>query len=121
MNVEEIIRRYYSGWEQKNWEMIEVLLADNFTFTSPADDDHIDRPAYKTKCWGQAEFIERFELEGVLQGDNEAIAKYLCATTEGTFFRNIEYFRFAGGKISAIEVYFGGRLGYPTASVTGQP
>ena len=121
MNMEKIVRTYYSGYEQKKWEAVESLLADNFTFTSPNDDDHIDTPTYKARCWGQAEFIEHFEIECILQKDDEAIAKYLCTTTKGTTFRNAEYFRFSDGKISAIEVYFGGRLGYPTASVTGQP
>ena len=119
MNVDEMIKTYYSGYELKKWEAIQNLLAENFTFTSPNDDDHIDIPTYKERCWPQAEFTKRFELESVIQRDNEAFIKYLCTTTEGTSFRNIEYFRFAGGKISAIEVYFGGRLGYPTASVTG--
>jgi ketosteroid isomerase-like protein len=121
MNVEDIVRSYYSAYEEKNWEAIESLLADNFTFTSPNDDDHIDIPTYKARCWPQAEFTERFELESVLRGDNEAFIKYLCTTTKGTSFRNVEYFRFAGRKICSVEVYFGGRLGYPTASVTGRP
>lgn len=121
MKMEEIVRTYYSGYEQKKWETVEGLLADNFTFTSPNNDDHIDTPTYKARCWGQAEFIEHFEMLSILQKDDEAFAKYLCTTTKGTTFCNTEYFCFAGGKISAVEVYFGGRLGYSTASVTRQP
>lgn len=121
MNVDEIIRTYYSGYQLKKWEAVEDLLAEDFTFTSPNDDDHIDAPTYKARCWPQAEFIERFDLENILQTGNEAFVRYICTTTKGTTFRNVECFRFAGGKISSIEVYFGGRLGYPTASVTGQP
>ncbi len=121
MNADEIIRTYYSGYELKEWKVVEDLLAEGFTFTSPNDDDHIDIPTYKARCWPQAEYTEHFELESVLRRDNEAFVKYLCTTTKGTSFRNIEYFRFEGGKISSIEVYFGGRLGYPTASVTGRP
>lgn len=121
MDYEETVRRYYSGYEEKKWEAIESLLADNFTFTSPNNDDHIDIPTYKARCWPQAEFTRRFELESVFCRKNEAFIKYLCTTTKGTTFRNVEYFRFSGGKISSIEVYFGGALGYPTASVTGRP
>ena len=121
LNVDEIIRAYYSGYEQKEWMAVENLLAENFTFTSPNDDDHIDIPTYKARCWPQAEHIEHFELECILQKGNETFVKYLCTTTKGTSFRNIEYFRFVGGKISSIEVYFGGKSGYPSASVTGQP
>ena len=121
MTNEDIIRKYYSAWETKEWSTIDRVLADSFTFTSPNDDDHIDKRAFKARCWGQAEYIERFDLESMLGRDNEAFVKYLCRTTQGTRFRNIEYFRLAGGRISDIEVYFGGRLGYPTASISGKP
>ncbi len=121
MDSEDIVRRYYSGYEKKKWEAVESLLADNFTFTSPNNDDHIDMPTYKARCWPQAEFTRRFELESLLHKGNEAFVKYLCTTTKGTQFRNTEYFRFAGDKIISIEVYFGGPLGYPTASATGRP
>lgn len=121
MNVDQIIRAYYSGYQLKNWKAVEDLLAEDFTFTSPNDDDHIDIPTYKERCWPQSEYVAHFELESILQEENEAFVKYLCTTTKGTSFRNTEYFRFAGGKICSIEVYFGGRLGYPTASATGQP
>ncbi len=121
MTEEEIIRKYYSGWETREWSSIDSVLANGFTFTSPNDDDHIDKHAFKARCWEQADFVRRFELETVLARENEAFVKYLCRTTKNTSFRNTEYFRFEGGRIKAIEVYFGGRLGYPTASISGKP
>jgi len=121
MDVEKIIKEYYAGYEQKKWDAVESLLADNFTFTSPNDDDHIDTPTYKARCWEQAAYIKHFKLETILCRGDEAFVKYLCTTTQATSFRNTEYFRFAGGKIRSVEVYFGGRLGYPTASVSGRP
>ena len=121
LTKEQIIRTYYSGWEKKEWSLIDSVLADSFTFTSPNDDDHIGKDAFKARCWPQAEFIEHFELESVLGRDNEAFVKGLCRTTKGSSFRNIEYFRFAGGRVNSIEVYFGGHLGFPTASISGKP
>lgn len=121
MTKEQLIRTYYSGWEKKEWSLVDSVLADSFTFTSPNDDDHISKRAFNERCWPQAEFIERFEMKNVLERDSEAFVKYLCRTTKGTSFRNVEYFRFAGGKIKAIEVYFGVRLGYPGASISGKP
>lgn len=120
MNAEKIVRKYYSAWERKDWDTVAGLLADDFTFTSPDDDDHIDIPAYHEKCWGQAEFIARIELESLIQGEEEAFAKYTCTTTKGASFRNTDYFRFEGMKIAAIEVYFGGKRGYPNAKVREQ-
>ena len=66
-------------------------------------------------------FSERFDLESVIARDNEAFVKYRCWTQNGKSFRNIEYFRFAGEKIEAIECYFGGRQGYPSAASLNVP
>ena len=116
---EQIIRSYYSAWEQKDWSVVDRLLADSFTFTSPVD-DHISKHAFHDRCWGQSAHIKHFDLESVASaGDSDALVKYLCHTTKGTSFRNIEYFRFAGDRITAIECYFGGNAGFPTASESG--
>jgi SnoaL-like protein len=121
MTKEQLIRTYYSGYEKNEWSLIDSVISDSFTFTSPNDDDHISKSAFKARCWPQAEFVERFELENVFEKDTEAFVRYLCRTTKGTSFRNVEYFRFAGGMINSIECYFGGRLGYPTATISGKP
>jgi hypothetical protein len=39
---EIVIRKYYTAYEKKDWHMLEQILADGFTFTSPAGDDHIE-------------------------------------------------------------------------------
>ncbi len=117
---ERIIRTWYSAWELKDWSIAGRLLADNFAFTSPVD-DHIGKQAFHDRCWGQAAHIKHFDLESVVAaGDSDAFVKYLCHTTSGTSFRNIEYFHFAGDAIAAIECYFGGNSGFPTASESGK-
>jgi hypothetical protein len=40
---EEIVRKWYAAWEKKDWGPVDSLLADNFTFTSAAGDDHISK------------------------------------------------------------------------------
>lgn len=120
---ERLIRAYYAGWEKKDWSVVDGFLADNFTWSSAAPDDHISKSAFKRQCWDtQAASMDRFDLESVLinaQG-TEGFVKYLCHTKKGTSFRNVEYFRFADSMINAIECYFGGNLGYPTASDSGK-
>lgn len=117
---EEIIRRYYAAWGQKEWEPIDILLAENFTFTSPNNDDHISKSAFKARCWqSQIDFIDGSTLEKVFGSGNEAFVKYLCRTKNGKSFRNIEYYRFKDGKIESIECYFGG-AGFPSAASTGK-
>lgn len=117
VSKEEIIRTHYSGFEKKDWNVTNAVLADNFTFTSPAGDDHISKDVFKKRCFlAQLDSIKGFELLAILTRGDEAFVKYVCYTTKGTSFTNTEYFRFAGGKIASIECYFGGSLGYPTAS-----
>ncbi len=119
MTKEEIVRNYYASWERKDWSAVDSLLTDDFTFTSPNGDDRISKTVFKSKCWkGQVEYAERFEVESVLTNNTEGCVKYLCRTTQGASFRNVEYFRFAGEKIAVVEVYFGGRLGYPSAAAS---
>jgi ketosteroid isomerase-like protein len=117
--TEEIIRKWYKAWVEKDEGQFEALMADNFTFTSAAGDDHISRDTFKTQCWDtQAKLIERSDLERVIASGNDAFVKYLCHTTNGKSFRNVEYLRVRDGKVEALECYFGG-AGYPSAASKG--
>ena len=118
---EEIVRRYYKAWEKKDWGPIDAVLAENFTFTSAHNDDHISKSTFKAQCWKtQIDFIDHFELERLMTRDDWAFVKYLCRTRNGKSFRNVEYLQFAGEKIAAIECYFGGPSSFPSAVSTGQ-
>src|SRR5258708_40007380 len=88
---EEIIHKWYAAWEKKDLGTFNILLADNFTFTSAAGDDHISKSAFKTQCWDtQVGFIGRFDLERITTGANYAFVKYLCHTKTGKPFRNVD-------------------------------
>jgi hypothetical protein len=120
-NNEETIRKYYKAWERKDWHPIDILLADNFTFSSANNDDHISKSAFKTRCWeSQIDFIERFDLERVLGNGNEAFVMYVCRTKNGKTLRNVEYFRLRDDKVEAIECYFGAQSSFPSAVSTEQ-
>lgn len=113
---QRIIRKYYGAWEKKDWRVVDMLLADDFTFTSAAPDDHISKTAFKRRCWDtQSALIGSFDLERVFGAGEEAFVKYLCGTKNGKSFRNIEYLRLKNQQIAAIECYFGGP-GYPSAA-----
>lgn len=116
---EAIVRKYYKGWEIKDWRAFDTLLTDDFTFTSPLDAG-ISKSAFKTGCWDtQVAFIGRFDLEHVAGTADGAFAMYLCHTTNGKTFRNVEYLRLKGGRVAAVECYFGGKNTY-TSAVAGQ-
>lgn len=112
-----IIQQYYGAWGKKeHWEVLDRLLADDFTFTSAAPDDHISKTKFRTQCWNtQSPLIAGFDLERVFGAGDEAFVKYLCRTKSGKSFRNVEYLRLKDGKVEAIECYFGG-AGYPSVA-----
>jgi ketosteroid isomerase-like protein len=118
---EEIIRNWYAAWEKKDLGTFDSLLADNFTFTSAAGDDHISKSTFKTQCWDtQVNFIAHFDLERVATGTDNAFVKYLCHTKNGKSFRNVEYLRIRNGKLESIECYFGAQSSFPSAVSAGQ-
>src|SRR5579863_8718608 len=118
---EELIRKWYAAWEQKDWGPLDTLLADDFTFTSAAGDNHISKSAFKTQCWKtQINFIKHFDLEQIATGAGDAFVKYLCHTTNGKSFRNVENLRIKDGKLQSIECYFGAQSSFPSAVSTGK-
>jgi ketosteroid isomerase-like protein len=118
---EEIVRKWYASWEQKDWGPLDSLLADNFTFTSAAGDDHISKSAFKRQCWEtQIDFIGRIDLERITTGTDDAFVKYLCHTKDGKSLRNVEYLQIKNGKLQSIECYFGAKSSFPSAVSTGQ-
>jgi ketosteroid isomerase-like protein len=118
---EEIVRKWYAAWENKDLGTFNALLADNFTFTSAAGDDHISKSTFKSQCWDtQVDFIGHIDLERISTGADDAFVKYLCHTKNGKAFRNVEYLRIRSGKLESIECYFGAQSSFPSAVSTGQ-
>jgi ketosteroid isomerase-like protein len=113
---DEIIRRWYAAWEKKDWRPVDALLAEDFTFSSAAGDDHISKSAFKAQCWeSQKDLIKRFDLQRVVGSGNEAFVMYICHTTNGKTFRNVEYLRLRDDKVEAIECYFGAQSSFASA------
>jgi ketosteroid isomerase-like protein len=118
---EEIVRKWYTAWGNKDLATFNLLLADDFTFSSAAGDDHISKSTFKTQCWDtQVDFIGNFDLERITTGAEDAFVKYLCHTKNGKSFRNVEYIRFKNGKLESIECYFGAQSSFPSAVSSGK-
>ena len=118
---EELLRKWYTAWKEKDYATFNNMLADNFTFSSAAGDDHISKTTFKTQCWDtQVDFIGHFDLERVTTGAEDAFVKYLCHTKNGKSFRNVEYLRIKNGQLESIECYFGAQSSFPSAVSTGQ-
>jgi ketosteroid isomerase-like protein len=103
--IPDLVRRLFDAYRSKQRQVVEDLLGDDFTFTSPYD-DHIDRAAYFQKCWPNSERIREHHLARIVQHGDEAFVLYDCETVSGERFRNVERLMFADGKLRAVEVYF---------------
>ena len=54
MSTSDLMRKYFSAYENKDREAVESLLTNDFVFTSPYD-YRIDRETYFKRCWPYSE------------------------------------------------------------------
>lgn len=102
----DIVRSVFAAYISKDRQLVEKLLADDFTFTSPYD-DAIDRAEYFERCWPNSERMRSATVEKTFEQGDEVAVLYRVVTNEGKEFRNMELHRFDGNRISRIDVYFG--------------
>jgi ketosteroid isomerase-like protein len=105
-DVVAIARASYEAYVHKDRQAIEVLLADDFHFTSPLD-NRLDRATYFTRCWPNSQSIKGFEFIHLVQDGDRVFVAYGGETTGGKNFRNTEILTVRDGKITDAEVYFG--------------
>ncbi|MES2004891.1 MAG: nuclear transport factor 2 family protein [Bacteroidota bacterium] len=113
LDHEKTIKAYYAAYEKKDWHIMEQILSDQFTFTSPAGDDHINLKVYKERCWPNALKTKRFDIVKLIVDGDDAFATYNGWTTDGKLFRNTERFTFKDGKIIENECFFGPGVSFP--------
>ncbi len=105
-NKSDMIQSLFAAYRSKQRKVVEDLLADDFTFTSPYD-DAIDKATYFERCWPNSNLIKMHVIERIREEGDEAFVLYKCTTNDGKEFRNVEIFRFDGDRVAAINVYFG--------------
>jgi ketosteroid isomerase-like protein len=109
---EKIVRDYYAAYEKKDWSILEQILDNGFTFSSPVD-EHISLKTYKEKCWPNCYKLKKFDVVKLIVKGDDAFVTYNGWTTDGKMFRNTEYFTFKDGKIMSNECFFGPGVNYP--------
>jgi hypothetical protein len=113
MPASELIRKYFSAYENKDRKAVESLLSNDFVFTGPYD-NRIDRETYFKRCWPYGEKSPTYGIENVFEKRNEAFILYDCKTKNGHSSRNTEFFTIEGSKIKEIEIDFGSAPTEPT-------
>ena len=113
----DLLRKYFSAYENKDRKAVESLLANDFIFTSPYD-YRIDRETYFKRCWPYSEKSPTYGIEKLFEKGNEAVILYDCTTRDGGTSRNMEFFTIEGNKIKEVEVYFGSAPKHASADKT---
>lgn len=102
----EAVRSLFTAYKTKDRPLIEDLLSDDFTFTSPYD-DAIDKAAYFERCWPTSGLFRSHELVWIMEEGDDVFVLYDCVMRDGARFRNTEFFTFEGEKLRRVEVFFG--------------
>lgn len=102
----DMVRRLFAAFVAQQPELVEPMLADDFTFSSPRD-DHISRERYFEHCWPRQKVFRSVHIEHLVADGDEVIVGYRAETMQGGGFRNMELIRFAGDRIAEVSVYFG--------------
>jgi ketosteroid isomerase-like protein len=105
-NLADLARRYFAAYETKDRAVLDGLLSDDFTFTSPRD-DHIGRAAYFERCWPNSANVRTIAIEKLCEHGPDVFIRYRQELLTGAEFRNMELLRFEGGKLAEVDVYFG--------------
>ena len=110
----KIVMAWYTAWVNKDWNLMEQILADGFTFSSPLD-DHIDVKVLKTRCWPNAYNLKRVEVEKFVVNGDDVYVIGKGWTNDGKSLRNMDCFKVKDGKIKAYECFFGPGISFPNS------
>ena len=105
----DIVRAFFRAYEDSDRNSIEALIADDFSFTSPLD-NQLSRDAYFKRCWPNHEHCRAFKLIRVEPVGETVFIIYELTHTRAGRFRNCELLTIRDGKVASAEVYFGWNL-----------
>ncbi|KRE12334.1 ketosteroid isomerase [Bosea sp. Root483D1] len=111
-DVSEIARACYQAYVDKDRAALEVLIAEDFHFSSPLD-NRLDRETYFERCWPNSERIRSCTIKHLIEMGETVFVTYQGESVGGKGFRNTELMTIRNGKIVEVEVYFGWSLPHP--------
>ena len=114
----DLVHKFFAAYQTRDRKVLEDAFADDFTFTSPYD-DNISKDEYFERCWPvSASGRMTNEIERIFEQGEQAFVTYRVAMAKGEKFRNTEFFVFEGEKVKSIDVYFG--ASYPDGKFVKQ-
>jgi ketosteroid isomerase-like protein len=111
----EIAKRMYRAYVDKDRSAIELLIAEDFHFTSPLD-NRLDRKTYFERCWPNCRWIAGFDFIAVVPSNDRVYVTTVGHSDSGRNFRNTGVLTIQGGKVVEVEVYFGWNVPHPAPS-----
>jgi len=110
MSNAEVVRAMRTAFQRQDVQAAEQLLAEEFSFTSPQD-DHLDKAAYLRICFPTSgRFNEQILMELLESDETTVLSRYEYELHDGKRYRNMEATSVVEGRITAVEVYFGGEV-----------
>lgn len=106
----EVVEQMFASYLKQDRAAAEQLAAEDLVFTSPQD-DHIDRATYFEKCFPTASRVTWQELRRIVPAsDDDVFVMYEYELVSGGVHRNSELITVRDGRISEIQVFFGGAV-----------
>src|SRR5881275_2947830 len=102
----QLARELYRAFAAGDRAAIERALAEDLTFSSPADVG-LDRAGYFERCSPGAGRGQTFDFVRLVESGEEVIVTYEMTKPDGGRARNTEVLIFRGEQICRAEVYFG--------------
>jgi len=106
--TEQVIERYYKGWETGNLDEMEAVLATNLKFRGPME-QHNSAKDFMNSCKAMKEsgaFDDcKMTLKNKFIDGSEVVFLYELATKDKSV-PMAEYHRVQNGKIAEIRLYF---------------
>jgi major membrane immunogen (membrane-anchored lipoprotein) len=110
---EKVVKAFYSGFENHDWNTVVSQFADDFTFSSAAGDDHIPIEKFKAQCWPTNKFFKKASFIKWADSGDKLFLIVEITTTDDKLIRNVDVYSFKDGKMESMECYFGSGGGYP--------
>src|SRR5262245_13134931 len=99
----DVVRALVQSYLDQDAAAADQLLADSFTFTSPQD-DHLDKATFFERCFPANTQLDSHRLvDVVIRYEYESLQT-------GQRHSNVEVHTVRDGKVTEIQVFFGGRL-----------
>jgi ketosteroid isomerase-like protein len=106
----DVVRKLVQSYLAQDAVAADELIADDFTFTSPQD-DHIDKATFFERCFPATTQLASHRLLDVIttEGDDVFLRYEYESLQTGQRHRNVEVHTVRDGKVTEIQVFFGGR------------